>query len=148
VTEKDFWGILAKLDWKRTGDDEAVIAPAVRELSRRPLADIKSFQEILAAKLHSLDGKAWARQTGDDSYKGRGKHFSVDQFLYARCCVVANGKEAYENVLGNPKEMPRDMDFEPLLWIAGEAHEKKTGQEFDCHPKVSYETFSNRKEWK
>jgi len=148
VTEKDFWGIIAKLDWKRTGDDEAVIAPAVKALSRRNVADIESFYDILSAKLHSLDGEAWARQTGDDSYKGRGKHFSVDMFLYARCCVVANGKKTYEAILGDPKEMPKDMDFEPLLWIAEEAHQKKTGQEFDFQSKLGYETFSNRKGWK
>lgn len=29
LTESEFWQIIALLDWSKTGDDEAVIAPAV-----------------------------------------------------------------------------------------------------------------------
>ena len=40
--------------------------------------------------------------------------------------------------------MPKDMEFEALLMVARLAYQRKTGEEFDYLPKVSYETFSNR----
>ena len=64
--------------------------------------------EILV-KTHILD---------DNSY------FSVDEFLYSRCVVVANGKDYYYEVLNNPTKMPKDLEFESLLYIACDAYEK------------------------
>lgn len=29
MTDDQFWSIIARLDWSRSGDDEAVLAPAV-----------------------------------------------------------------------------------------------------------------------
>lgn len=62
---------------------------------------------------------------GEDSCRGENEQFSVDYFLYVRCCVVANGKEYFEMVVSNPEQMPKDIDFEPLLYLAMEAYNKK-----------------------
>jgi hypothetical protein len=74
-------------------------------------------------------------------------YLSVDDFLYARCAVVANGKAFYENVLNNPSEMPTDLTFEPLLYIAMHAYKRKTGKEFMLAPAFNYETYSNKGGW-
>ena len=74
---------------------------------------------------------------------------SVDEFLYARCVVVANGRQFFDAVLAEPKQMPKDMEFESLLYVARTALKKKTGRD-DAEPDepaVSYETFSNRAGW-
>ncbi|MEZ5039052.1 MAG: DUF4240 domain-containing protein [Saprospiraceae bacterium] len=88
----------------------------------------------------------FAEQIGDRKYGGE-KHFSVDIFLYARACVVANGKEFFTSVLHDPTKMPKSYTFEALLYLAAKAYEDKTALPWTYLPKKSYETFSNRKGW-
>ncbi|WP_374605053.1 DUF4240 domain-containing protein [Arenimonas sp.] len=148
MNDDTFWRIIGLLDWDEEGDDEAVIEPAVDALAQMPVEAIAGFEETLARKLHALDTRAHAREIGEDAYTDDGDDFSVDTFLYARCCVVANGRELYETVLANPAGFPKDQDFEALLNVAATAHEQKTGEEpefFDTS--VSYETFSNEAGW-
>ena len=147
MDEKEFWRIIGLLDWKRTGDDDAVLKPAVKALAKHALDDIAAFEDILSRKLYALDTMAHAKQIGTDAYAD-GKHFSVDLFLYARCCVVANGPDFYASVLADPTQFPKDMDFEALLELASAAYELKSGEApevFDTS--VSYETFSNQAGW-
>lgn len=148
MDEKEFWRIIGLFNWKRTGDDDAVLKPAVRELAKASLKDIEAFEEILCQKLYALDTVAHARQIGSDAYVDDKHYFSVDVFLYARCCVVANGEEFYEAVLSKPTEFPKDMEFEALLELASTAYELNSGKSpafFDTS--VSYETFSNQGGW-
>ena len=44
--------------------------------------------------------------------------------------------------------MPKDMDFEPLLYIAEEAYEKRMSKKLEYETGCDYETFSNYKGWK
>jgi uncharacterized protein DUF4240 len=147
VTETDFWTLIELLDWDHTGDDEAVVAPVVEALAAKSVPDIEAFESVLAQKLFALDTEPHARAIGKHSYQGDDQEFSVDLFLYVRCCVVANGLKYYDLVLASPAKMPRDMEFEALLYIAGKAYKRKTGQEFSFVPSVSYETFSNKAGW-
>ena len=146
MDEKKFWELINQLNWKKSGDDEAVIRPVVKKLSRVSIEDIFTFEDILSQKLFELDTEAHAREIGESAY-GNDGYFSVDYFLYARCCVVANGREFFEKVRANPSEFPKDMVFEALLSIAQQAFELKTGEEFNYDAKVSYETFSNKAGW-
>jgi hypothetical protein len=147
MTEKLFWSLIAKLCWDKTGDDEGVVEPVVAELSEMGVADIRRFDDILAAQLHALDTEAHAREIGDDAYRRRDAGFSVDAFLYARCCIVANGRETYVEVLAHPKEMFKDMEFEAILYIAAQAYKRKTGREFEHVAPIGYETFANKVGW-
>lgn len=148
MDEMEFWRIIALFNWKRTGNDDAVLKPAVKELAKHSIEEISAFEEILSQKLYALDTMAHARNIGEDSYVDDSEHFSVDAFLYARCCVVANGKAFYEGVLSEPTQFPHDIEFEALLGLADAAYEAKTGNESDgFQTSVSYETFSNRAGW-
>ena len=148
INETEFWRIIGLFNWKRTGDDEAVLKPAVKALANKSPEEITAFEEILSQKLFALDTKAHAMQMGEDAYVDDKHHFSVDLFLYARCCVVANGKEYYDSVLADPSEFPEDMDFEALLELAATAYEAKTGKDPEFfETSVSYETFSNTLGW-
>ena len=145
MDEKQFWSIIALLDWGRKNSAD-IVAPALEALSQFSEADIFQFDQILAEKLHALDGEVFAESLG---WGKNGQHFSVDGFLYARCCAVANGKVFYEKVLKNPTLMPKEHSFEPLLYLAEKAHRLKTGSnDYDFLPTVSYETFSNHAGWK
>lgn len=146
LTEAQFWGLMEQLDWEKQGDNDAVIAPVVAKLSNLSIEAIQTFQDILSEKLYQLDGEQYARHIGKNAYR-ENAYFSVDSFLYARCCVVANGKEFYETVLKNPNQMPKDLTFGALLRISAEAYELKTGEQFKYIPKYIYETYANVAAW-
>jgi hypothetical protein len=147
VTEKRFWAIINRLEFDKDGDHDAVIAPAVCALAKRPVEDIIAFHELLAEKLFALDTREYAKHIGEYAYHGPADLFSADGFLYARCAVVANGQFFYEWVLDKPERMPKNSEFEMLLAVARRAFEQKTGTEWNHMPRVSYETFSNRAGW-
>ena len=149
MNEEVFWEIIESFNWKKTGDDDAVLRPALKKLVSMTVEDIKLFAEILAEKLYELDGIVYASNIGQDSYKSDSHHFSTDYFLYVRCCVVANGKDFYYHVLKTPISMPKEMDFEPLIYLAGNAYNKKLKSEDEyIETKLSFETFSNIEKWK
>ncbi|MFN3299534.1 MAG: DUF4240 domain-containing protein [Sediminibacterium sp.] len=141
-----FWSIIARLDWQHEGDDAAVLAPAIAALAAAPIRAILLFADILSEKLYRLDALVFASNMGEYSFR-EGYYFSVDDFLYARCCVVANGRQAYEQVLQDPTEMPKDATFEALLRLAAEAYQRKTGQPMAYVPVYNIETFSNKAGW-
>lgn len=147
LDDKIFWEVIEKIDWTKE-DDRKRMKPAIDFLAKRKVNEIKQFQENLTHKLYLLDTKEHAENIGEDSFKDDDSYFSVDYFLYVRCCVVANGQEYFESVLKNPKDMPKDMDFEPLLYLAEEAYEKRMNKELEYETGCDYETFSNYKGWK
>jgi hypothetical protein len=147
-SEQEMWALIQLLDWSKTGNSNEVIEPAVNELARQPLHHIYEFQNWLSEKLFALDTRLHAEQTGENAYSpDEDSFFSPDEFLYARCAVVANGKAFFEEVLRNPSAMPKDIAFEALLRIARLAYRSKTGQEFRYIPTHNYETFSNKPGW-
>jgi len=145
MLESRFWELIALLDWKRSSD-ETIVEPLVSVLTSGPVREIYEFQDWLSAKLYALDAQIYAEQIGEEAYRPD-FYFSVDIFLYARCCVVANGQSAYKQVLQNPTKMPKDLTFESLLYVASEAYEQKTGKQFSYMPTFSIETYSNRQGW-
>lgn len=145
MDDRSFWALIANLDWSKTGDDDAVVEPVVRALSGMSEATISAFLETLATKLYAIDGRAWARRSG--AWWGEPDSLSVDEFLYERCAVVANGRDYFEAVLRDPARMPNDVEFESLLYVADKAFERKTGREWDRTTRVSWETFSNSDGW-
>lgn len=146
LSDNRFWAIVDSLDWEAE-DGMSIIEPAVAGVSKLSIAEIYAFQEILTHKLYQLDTPQHAKAIGEAAYQ-ENYYFSVDNFLYARACVVANGEETYNAALNEPKEMPKDITFEPILRIASDAYERKTGRSFYYVASVSYETYSNKEAWK
>jgi hypothetical protein len=144
-TEADFWQTIAMLDWDKEGDDEKIVEPLITFLSGQPIGHIYRFSDILSEKLWQLDTYAHAKIFLDDPEEEG--LLSVDDFLYTRCAVVANGQDYYELVLKCPQVMPLDLTFEPLLYIALKAYKRKTGKKFTPVYAYNYETYSNKKGW-
>lgn len=150
MCDEVFWRLISLFNWKKTGDDEAVLSPAIKALASMSSQAIEEFENILCKKLHALDTVGHARCIGEDSWKDNGAYFSPDLFLYARCCVVANGKVLYDKVLAAPNKFPKDMEFEAILELASNAMSLKTGvdeQYFFDGCDTSYETFANSAGW-
>jgi len=146
LLEKEFWKIIALLDWKKR-KAKTIIAAALAHLSQLSEAKIKAFDDILSEKLYQLDGQQYAENTGQNGYQGEDKPFSVDGFLYARCMAVAKGKATFEAILANPEKMVKDDGFESLLNLASQAYQKKTGKSYEHLPAFIYETYANTKGW-
>ena len=146
LTEQGFWEIIQLFDWTDSEDNSRVLAPAIEALATSPVHHIYLFSDILATKLYSLDERRFAEQIGDDAYSPN-TYFSVDNFLYARCCVVANGQAFYKAVLQNPTLMPKNLTFEALLNLPSKAYLKKTGKPFNYLSTTSIETYSNKLGW-
>ena len=143
LSETQFWEIIERLDWSKQ-DSNAIMAKAVKALSQMPIANIYLFKDTLSEKLYNLDTKAHANAYKEKQEDG---YLSVDDFLYVRCAVVAEGKVYYENVLTQPSEMPIEIAFEPLLSLADAAYQMKTGKKMDYLPIFNYETHSNQAAW-
>lgn len=149
LSEAEFWKILGKLNWKKSGDDDAVMAPAIKALSQKSAREIEAFYELFAVKLHALDTREHCRHSyaGEQDPDDGDVYISADDFLYLRCCALLNGKKYYDTALKNPAKMPTNLEFEALLYLAPKAWELKTGEEFEYANKVDFESFSNKAGW-
>lgn len=150
MDEDLFWELIAAFNWKRSGDDDAVMRPAEKRLVALPVEDIFAFDEILAQKLYLLDGQRYADACypGPKTYIGGQPYISVDDFLYCRCAVVVNGQAFFEQVLASPADWPADVEFESVLYLAQLAYERKTkGADYPYIQQVSFETYSNAAGW-
>lgn len=146
IDDQVFWSTISLLDWGKE-DEEAIVEAAIKELSTFTAWKIRHFEETLSYKLFLLDTEEHAREIGEYCFSPQDQHFSPDLFLYARCAVVARGKEAFEDVLFNPSKMIKDTEFEILLSLSSEAYYIKREKEFEYESGCSYETFSNKEGW-
>ena len=143
-SEEQFWYLIDQFDWKQKKRAD-VVRPAINALSEMPVSSIYLFEDFLSEKLFNLDtrqhAEAYMKQQEDD-------YFSVDDFLYVRCAVLAEGRAYYKDIEKNPSALDADIDFEQILYIAAEAYKQKTGREFEYSPLFNYETKSNIDKWK
>jgi len=150
MNEETFWHVISLFDWSHTGNDDAMLEPAIDDLSARSPEEICRFADLLAEKLHSLDTRKHARAcyAGELNPNNGDDYISADDFLYQRCVVVANGSNLYAEALADPAEMPQGLEFEALLYLPSKAYERATGLEYDYVTALSYESFQNSEGWK
>lgn len=148
MAEQQFWAIVGRMDWKQRTADE-VMQPAVVALSQFSVESIHNFYDLLAEKLYTLDARRFAVHLGSNRYTDDdSRYFSVDDFLYSRCGVVARGKDFYDSVLENPARMPKEFTFSALLFLPHQAYTLKTGLSDYAHvTETWFETFSNPEGW-
>jgi hypothetical protein len=146
LSDAHFWSIIDKFNWDNEEDNDAILEPAIAYLALQPVRHIFDFADLLSEKLYALDTRSYAQNMGDDSWSPN-KYFSVDNFLYARCCVVANGKKVFQEVLGNSLLMPKDKTFEDILYVASTAFIRKMGKKYGYTPIFPIETYSNKEGW-
>lgn len=145
IDEGGFWHLIDLIDWSKETDVEQ-IEPLIDALEKLPVKSIFAFDDKLTEKLYLLDKKDYAKQIGKDSWTNS-SYFSVDIFLYARTCVIANGKAFYTEVLKDATLMPKGLTYEPLLYAAATAYETKTGKKYEYVPAYPIETYANKKGW-
>lgn len=136
-----FWDFIKKIDWTAE-NDTLRLKPLVDDLATESKQTIHQFSEYLAFLLHQLDGPAFFQALAQDPLG-----VSSDTFLYTRCLVVAKGEDFYKAILECPEKMPIGEDFEALLYVAKQAYEQQTGQDYKYIPTIIYESFFNKKLW-
>ncbi len=149
MNEITFWETIAFFDWDKAGDDDAVMEPARQALAAMDDESIFEFEDILSEKLHAIDTREHCRAcyAGELDPDDGDDYISADGFLYARCVVVANGRDFYASVLANPASMPQDLEFEALLSLPGSAFEQRSDEPYEHVPPVDYESFQNVNGW-
>ncbi len=142
MNDAQFWSLIEKIEGCKRQDGSTDFEPLVAELSKQTEASIQGFFETLSQKAHALDTRRHYRRFS--WFPGLS-----DSFLYTRLMVVAQGKEAYETVLENPKAFPKRSTnwLEGLLYVADDAYSEATGREFPREATVNIESFSNEKGW-
>lgn len=146
MNDSDFWKFVSLINnTKKITEGFQLLITALAKLK---VKEIKLFEETLSFKLYLLDTKNHASYIGDHSFRDEKPNtFSVDLFLYARCAAVSKGEKIYNEILDNPKLMPKNEFFEELLDVARAAYEEKKGKEFIFNATYDYETFSNKEGW-
>ena len=147
MNDEEFWKLISLIDIDALdeADEETAVEKLTEKLSTKNEKEIGEFEENLSQCLYKIDGKKWCEQSGESSN-------SADGFLYARCYVVARGREFFEAVLSNPNLMPKSSDewAESLLYVAAQAWAEATGNDeadFESFASVSSETGSNKAQW-
>lgn len=147
MTQDEFWALISLLDrdlmvsqYADDGDMDFVIEPMVRALADRSNDDIKRFDDILSGLLYELDGQEFAFHAGVCGQ-------FEDLFLYCRCVAVASGRDMYHCIAGDPKAMPEEMGFEPLITVAERAWFIKNNEEYNHETVFSMEMYANKDNW-
>ena len=145
MTEYIFWDILSKLNWRKEGNDNKVLAPAVKYLSKLSDEDIFEFENIMSKLLYDIDCKDLAIEL----YRSADQ-FSYDLFLYQRCTAIINGRKYYYEILNRNNKLNPDLEFESILYLPMKAWAKKHHKKTNEYPHIaepSYESCSNIESW-
>ena len=142
----DFFHFTNMLDWSRQGDDAAVLEPLVSFLTNYGDNVIFAFDDKMAELLYSLDTYEIAKPLIDEWGL-----IPTDEFLYARCTALINGKSYYSDILKGKKKLSSDCEFESLLYVPRKAWCRLHDETDDNYPHITekcYETYSNSQGWK
>jgi hypothetical protein len=148
MTSALFWQLIEGHPADEDGEWDALTSA----LAARTEAEIVAFAESLARALYELDTEVHCSQPVQDVSEPDGLvlGMSSDVFLYARCAVVAAGRQTWAQVLAEPAAFAgrwEVADAEALLYVANEAFEQATGRTWEHDTAVSYETGSNPAGW-
>lgn len=149
MDEDRFWSLIDELGGEVT---DASWHRLYRALRRLEADEILAFEDRFAEVLFRLDLRSVAKQrwrdAADPRWLPRLPFISADNFLYARCAAVAEGRQTVEAVLTNHRRFRQTWNTEEaerLLSVSQEAYESATGQPWpDEHVSpYDYETGSN-----
>ena len=140
-----FWTTMELCDLSREGDNDKVLKPLIKYLSKQDDPIIFEFDDLMTELLYDLDTEKLAEQCEKVD-----PLMCDDTFLYSRCVALINGPDFYEKVKRGKMRRVWSMDFEPLLYVPGKAWALKHRRSVDDYPHIpplSYETGSNEEGW-
>ncbi|WP_314613050.1 DUF4240 domain-containing protein [Streptomyces stackebrandtii] len=143
---KTFWSIIDNAQGDTVHD---VIEAVGQDLSKRPVGEIIDFSERLAEVLYALDRRELFEKEYTFLGDASGGENTGEDFLYARCAVVAAGSVVYEQVNQDPMQFAREWNWhaQDLLYVPEEAYEELTDETWEHETETDYETGSNSSAW-
>ncbi len=88
-----FWITMELCDWRDEWNDDKVLRPVIRYLSKQDDQIIFAFDDLMAELLYGLDTKKLAAQCEKVD-----PLMCDDTFLNSRCAALINGPDFYEKV--------------------------------------------------
>lgn len=143
---KFFWDTMELCDWDCQDDDDQVLKPVIRYLSKQEDDKIFEFEDLMSELLYELDQEELADQCQETDPR-----MCDDSFLYSRCVALINGPEYYERAKNGIENSLWDMEFEALIYVPQKAwalKHKGFVDEYPHHTPWSIETGSNPDGWK
>lgn len=141
-----FWNTMELCDWNKEGDDNKVLKPVIKYLSKQDDSVIFEFDNLMTELLYHLDTEKFAEQC-----RKVDPQMCDDTFLYSRCVALINGPDYYEKVKLGKEKSVWSMEFESLLYVPQKAWALKHRVSVDEYPHIaplSFETGSNKDGWK
>src|SRR4051794_34892070 len=127
MDEIGFWKLIDTSRNEADGDAEKQVAALVRELSRMPVEEIISYEELFIHYLdQSYDTRLWAAGNIIDE-------LSDDGFLDFRAWLVSRGRDAFVRCLKDPEELTavakvgEMVTAEEMGIVSHRAYKLKTG---------------------
>lgn len=124
-----FWTTMELCDWSKEGDNDKVLKPVIKYLSKQDDGNIFEFDDLMTELLYDLDTKKLA-----DQCEKVDPLMCDDTFLYSRCAALINGPDFYEKVKRGRMKKVWSMDFEALLYVPGKAWALKHRRFVDDYP--------------
>ncbi len=118
-------------DWEEEGDDDKVLKPVIKYLSKQDDSVIFEFDDLMTELLYDLDTEKLAEQC-----RKIDPLMCDDTFLYSRCVALINGPNYYEKVKRGKEKDVWSMEFESLLYVPGKAWALKHRCSADNYPHV------------
>ncbi len=142
----EFWELIDLLDLRLGADKSGALSALIDELAQREVEEIKGFHDILAEQLYMLDSEELWDVFQSNSESGLAAD-SEEDFLAARCGVVAGGREVTREVYFFPENLCAVGGVAALVNVAALAYEKKCGEPFLFQPMKDIAMGSNPEGW-
>jgi Protein of unknown function (DUF4240) len=136
MNTKEFWELIDKTRSASGGDSDRHAEMLVAELIKLSESDILDYQEIL----DDLENEAYIGELWAVAYLisyGCGD----DDFMDFRAWLIGQGKDVFDGAIADPEslvdfvEVGQKITAEPLLYVALEAYELKTGRSAEIWPR-------------
>ena len=146
MEDSKFWEIIESVT-SHISDPEDILAELVEALKALAPEEIIAFKQ----KQYELDDLAYRWDIWAVAYILNGG-CSDDGFAYFRAGLICGGRKKYETALNDPETiadwLPEDFEGEDFMYLANDAYENLTGNEFPYDQLVSSESSGPKgEEW-
>ena len=140
MSDSVFFQFTDLLDWRKRGNNQAVLEPLITFLAESGDEAIFAFDDKMAELLYALD----TRKVADLMIGNGNVVLSADEFLYARCVALVNGESTYRAVLNGTEKLRADIEFRPILYVPSRAWARRHNENRRKYPhKYCYEVFDS-----
>jgi hypothetical protein len=132
INTDKFWTLIDNAVKTSNGNDAIKEEYLITELAKLSLEEIKDFE--LAFRKCLLDADHFKVMAAQKIIEG---YVSDDIYLYFRCWIIGQGKQAYDEILKDPDYLSTLVSngdicsFEELMYVTTQAYSIKTGKEED-----------------